>query len=233
MRNPDKRTGLLIVVLVSLGVFISQNGAAANLDKATIGNAIAGKHYQILQKFGKTKVPPGKVEVTEYFWYGCPHCYRLEPYVENWEANKPSYITFRRVAVPFNGLWQIHAQAYYTAERLNLVGKTHRAFFDSIHKERRPLTNQRNIAKFYSEYGVNADRFNEVYNSFGVESKMRLASREVSFYKINSVPMFVVNGKYLLSVGMAGSEANLMEVVRQLAKLEHENPATPSGQNEG
>lgn len=218
------------IILASTLIFIAAillssplQAAGEKLAKPTIGVAVAGKNYQVLPKFGKTKVPPGRVEVTEFFWYGCPHCYRLEPYIENWLAKKAPYVSFRRVAVPFGGLWNIHAQSYYTAERLKVLGETHTAFFDAIHKERRPLTNQRNIAKFFSEHGVDINKFNEVFNSFSVSSRMGLAEREVSFYKINSVPLIIVNGKYLATVQMAGSEANLIEVIKQLTELEKDN----------
>ena len=215
---------VVMVAMAAIFVLVPSTSEAASLSKPNIGTAVAGKNYQILSNFGKPRIAPGKVEVVEYFWYGCPHCNRLEPYIENWAVKKPSYVVFRRVPVPFQGLWQVHARSFYAAQRLNVVDKTHQAFFDAIHKERKPLTNKKNIAKFYSEYGVNIDEFNEVYDSFGVDSKMRLALREVNFYKINSVPAVVVNGKYLLNVGMAGSEANLIEVIKQLAKLESENP---------
>lgn len=214
---------IILIMMASVFLLLPIQSIAATLAKPTIGTAVAGRNYQVLDNFGKTKVAPGKVEVVEYFWYGCPHCNKLEPYLEHWEENKESYVKFRRVPVPFRGLWQVHARAYFTAERLNVLGKSHQAFFDAIHKKRMPLTNKKNIAKFYSEYGVNIDEFNEVYDSFGVDSKMRLALREVEFYKVNSVPAIVVNGKYLLNVQMAGSEANLIEVIKQLAKREFDN----------
>ena len=218
---------IFISVLLGLmllgGMAANVNAAGENLAKPTIGTAIAGKNYQILKKFGKTKVPPSKVEVVEFFWYGCPHCYRMEPYLEKWAASKQPYVSFRRVAAPFGGLWNIHAQTYYTAERLKVVRKTHIPFFDAIHKEKRALTTQRSISKFFGEYGVDVNQFNEVFSSFSVTSRLRLAEREISFYGINSVPSIVVNGKYLITVQMAGSEANLIEVIKQLAKLENDN----------
>lgn len=215
---------IAMIAMVTMFLVTPVQREAAKLAKPTIGTAVAGRNYQVLENFGKPKVAPGEVEVVEYFWYGCPHCNKLEPYIESWKDNKASYVKFRRVPVPFRGLWQVHARSYFTAERLRVLDKSHQAFFDAIHKGKRPLTNKKNIAKFYSEYGANIDEFNEAYDSFGVDSKMRLALREVEFYKINSVPAVVVNGKYLLNVQMAGSEVNLIEVIKQLAKLEKDNP---------
>ena len=230
LASARRKAKVFLSVILTLGFLALSGGGvqAAKLDKPTIGTAVAGKHYQVLPKFGKTKVPPGKVEVIEFFWYGCPHCYRLDPYIESWLKNKPSYVTFRRVAVPSNGLWEVHARTYYTADRLKLLGKTHVAFFDAIHKQRQPLTNQRTISKFFSNYGVSVEQFNDVYNSFAVESKIRLASREARSYKVNSVPVVIVNGKYMLTAGWVGGEANLIAVINQLAKLEHENPRPAS-----
>ena len=219
----------IITKFTLLLVFVSGLAAAETLKKPTVSTPKEGRHYHTLQEPGRTKVPTGKIEVIEFFWYGCPHCYRLEPYMEDWEKTKPSYVTFRRVPVPYDGLWNLHARTYYTAEKLKVVTKTHRPFFDAIHKERKTLTSQGAIAKFFAGYGVDISRFNDTFTSFSVEARMRLASKEADFYKISSVPTVIINGKYRSGADIAGSEANLIEVIRYLSKLEHEKDPASSG----
>lgn len=219
------RTIILTLLLLCLSAF----AGAETLKKATITTPKEGRHYHVLAEPGRTKAPTGKIEVVEFFWYGCPHCYRLESYMESWDRTKPSYITFRRVPVPYDGLWNLHARTYYTAEKLNVIAKTHRPFFDAIHKERKTLTSQNAIARFFAGYGVDPARFNDTFGSFSVEARMRLASKEADFYKISSVPTVIINGKYHTGADIAGSEANLIEVIRYLTKLEHEKGPASSG----
>ncbi|RMD71961.1 MAG: thiol:disulfide interchange protein DsbA/DsbL, partial [Gammaproteobacteria bacterium] len=98
---------------------------------------------------------PSKIEVLEFFWYGCPHCYHAEPLVEAWLKRKPEDVVFRRMPAIFtNPLWELHARAYYTAEALGIVDKIHRPLFDAIHKERRPMNTEKDIEAFFAEHGV-------------------------------------------------------------------------------
>ena len=210
------------LVFISLALIILSTVHAANLKKPTISNPIAGKHYEVLDKPGITKAPPGKIEVVDFFWYGCPHCYAQLEYTEDWEKEKPPYVSIRRVPVPYSGLWTVHARAYYTAKRMNVAGRTHRALFDAIHKKKQTLTNQRTLAGFYADRGADFNRFNELFNSFSVDARIKSAQREVALYKIDSVPTFIINGKYKTDVTRAGSKANIMQVIKVLVEQEYQ-----------
>lgn len=217
---------VLFAALVALPLLEAQ---AANLQKATLKNPVEGKHYAVLAKPGKTKAPPGKIEVIDFFWYGCPHCYNQLSYTEEWEKSKPPYVYVRKVPVPFSGLWTVHARAYYTSHRLNMAARLHRPIFDAIHKEKQQLTNQRTLRNFFVSQGVDPDRFNDIYDSFSVDARVRSAQKEVSFYQINSVPTFVINGKYVTDSSMAGSAANIIAVIKFLTEREYQAQSQEQG----
>ena len=149
--------------------------------------------------------------------------------MESWEASKSDDAYLRRIPVSYNKLWNLHARTYYTAEKLKVLAKSHRPFFDAIHKERKPLTSQRAIAGFFTQYGITTKNFNDTFSSFSVEARMRLASKDSDFYKIDGVPNIIINGKYKTNPSLAGSEANMITVIRYLVEQERKNPSNTSG----
>ncbi len=165
---------------------------------------------------------PDKIEVIEFFWYGCPHCYSFEPALEKWVKNKPENVDFIRQPVAFNELWGKHAKAYYTAEALGVVDKVHADFFDAIQNKKEKLDTEEELAKFFKAHGVDETQFHEAYNSFVVDAKMRQAPVIASSYGITGVPAIVVNGKYKTNGTLAGSQDKMIEVMNKL--IEQETP---------
>lgn len=165
---------------------------------------------------------PDKIEVIEFFWYGCPHCYSFEPALEKWLKNKPENVDFIRQPVAFNELWGKHAKAYYTAEALGVVDKVHADFFDAIQNKKEKLDTEEELAKFFKAHGVDETQFHEAYNSFAVDAKMRQAPVIASSYGITGVPAIVVNGKYKTNGTLAGSQDKMIEVMNKL--IEQETP---------
>ena len=163
-----------------------------------------------------------RIEVVEVFWYGCPHCYSFEPYLNEWLANKPDDVAFIRLPGVLNQGWIPHAKAYYTAEKLGVVEKIHRPLFDAIHKSRRPLQSEDQLAAFFAEQGVPAGEFREAYNSREVDAKIRQAYFLARDYKLTGVPSLVINGKYLTSGSHAGTFENMLEVTDQLIERERQ-----------
>lgn len=161
-----------------------------------------------------------KVEVLELFWYGCPHCYRFEPYVEQFLKRKPTVAEFVRIPAVFRPEWEIHARAYYTAELLGVVDKIHRPLFDAIHEQHQRLDDEAAMEKFFVAHGVGAADFKKTFNSFGVETKVRLSKQATAKYGIDGVPSVIINGKYRTSVGTAGSGENVLKVIEFLVKKE-------------
>ncbi len=178
-----------------------------------------GIHYERVLPAQPTSTGD-KVEVVEMFWYGCPHCNALEPYVERWLARKPAAAEFVRIPAVFNPSWEIAARAYYTAEVLGVLDKTHKAMFDAIHGQKRNLNTEAEIMAFFTEHGVNNADFTRVFHSFAVEAKVRRATDLSQRYGIRGVPALIVNGKYRTSGQLAGNSANIFKVVNYLVEQE-------------
>ena len=140
-----------------------------------------------------------KIEVLELFWYGCPHCNDFEPYLNEWLKNKPDNVEFVRLPAIFRDSWVPHARAYYTAEALGVLDKTHIAFFHAVHKQKRRLLSEKDIGDFYVEQGVKREDFTKAWNSFLVQSRVKRAIGMTKRYGITGVPAMVVNGKYRTS----------------------------------
>lgn len=147
----------------------------------------------------------GKVEVVELFWYGCPHCYDFEPSLGEWAGKLPKNVEFIRIPAIFRQGWLPHARAYYTAEALGVLDKTHAAFFDAVHRQKRALQTEKDIADFYAQHGVKREDFKKAWDSFVVQSKVQRAVSMTKRYGITGVPAMVVNGKYRTG----GPEANI------------------------
>lgn len=157
-----------------------------------------------------------KIEVREFFWYGCPHCYRLEPTVHEWLKHKPKDAEFVRSPAMLGPTWQLHALIYYTYEAMGIVDKMHQATFDAIHKEKRQLASVEDFADFVAEHGVDRKKFIRASNSFGVNLKMKHQLELDRDAGIHSVPTFVIDGKYRTDEGMAGDEKELVKLIDYL-----------------
>ena len=139
---------------------------------------------------------PGKIEVIEFFSYTCPHCYDLDPTVQDWLKRKPENVTFTRIAVALGASWEPSARAYYAAEALGVLDKMHQPLFDAIHRERRRLTSEDELAAFFAEHGVDQDAFRKAYQSFSTETQLRRASQLAQRFGVRGVPTFIVGGQY-------------------------------------
>lgn len=178
-----------------------------------------GKDYIAL----KTTVPVrdnSKVEVLELFWYGCPHCDKFDPFITGWKNKQPEYVDFWHSPAIFSNLWKVHAQAFYTAEVLGVGEQMHRPLFDALVRDKKPLTGEKSLAKFFASHGVNEDEFLKAYNSFSVKSKVQQAEKRTKNYSITGVPAVIVNGKYRVEPGGAGTFGRFLEIVDYLVAKE-------------
>lgn len=158
-----------------------------------------------------------KIEVLEFFWYGCIHCYNLEPKLETWLKTLPKDVEFRRVPAVFNERWAHDASLYYAFEALGLVDKLHRPFFDAIHRDRLRTDNWQNLSAWLEKQGVDTKKFETTVKSFGVQSKTKRAIRLTTGYKIDGTPAMAVHGRYTVpsSEGMLGTVNQLVAQVRK------------------
>lgn len=167
-----------------------------------------------------------KIEVVEMFWYGCQHCYALEPYLEKWLETKPDDVEFRRMPAVLGKNWIPHAKTYFTAEKLGIVDKIHRPLFDAIHLERIDLNSEKKLANFFKSHGVDRDEFIKIYESSEINDRMKQTFIAGQGYGLTGVPVIIVNGKYRVSASTAGGNTQLIEVINLLIEQERKAAAT-------
>ena len=187
-----------------------------------------GVNYDPIVPAQPTNVSPGKVEVVEVFWLGCPHCYAFEPFVEAWLKNKPSYIEFVRIPVMWGPAHRAHARLFYTLQALNRSDLFEKAF-DTIQTKHEPLIaeNDDETLKlqeaFAKDNGISPDDYAKAYNSFSVNSNLQRAEELTQRYQVQGVPLVVIDGKYSTDVAKAGGPQQLIQLIDDLAASEHKH----------
>lgn len=178
------------------------------------------------QSFEYTELKPpqpvetqGKIEVIEFFWYGCIHCYNLEPYIEAWEKKLPKDVEFRRVPAVFSPRWAYDASVFYTFEALGVLDKLHRPLFDAIHKDRLRTDDPEAMGQWLQKHGVDPKKFNDTMKSFGVQSKTRRATQLTVTYKIDGTPEMAVNGRYTVSAEQGRTQQGMLKAVDGLVEM--------------
>lgn len=173
-----------------------------------------GRHY-LEVPFPQPVETGNRIEVREFFWYGCLHCHTLEPVLDRWLRTKPKNVEFVRThwTIPSTS---VQAQAFYAFQDLGALDKLHGAFFRAIHAHGRRLDDEASIAQFVAEQGLDPAKFRAALTSFGVRLNVDKAKRLNDAYGINSVPTVVVDGKYITSPAMAGGEEAMLKVVEEL-----------------
>ena len=185
-----------------------------------------GTHYTRFVPSQPTMGGPDEVEVAEFFWFGCPHCFDLEPFMARWEEDMPAGVRVVRIPVAWNRAAALHAKMHYTAEALVNMGvikdgdEFRAAAFEEFHQRGNRLLSETSMKRLFSRFGVSDADFEGAWNSFDVDSKMRIAQDLASRYSIDSVPAIVVNGKYKTGAGQAGGNAALFEVIDELIARE-------------
>ncbi len=178
-----------------------------------------GVHYTRITKPVRTQ-DPSKVEVVELFGYWCPHCNTFERHLEPWKKKMGDQAYFKHVPVVFRPNQTEFAAAYYVAKALGLEEKTHPALFNLIHRQRQWINNKEQLGKFFANYGVDEARFSKIYDSFSIKSQLSSGQKKARAYQITGVPSMVVNGKYLVTAGTAGSQRKMLKVVDYLISKE-------------
>jgi len=180
-----------------------------------------GVNYVPVSPAQPTSVEPGQIEVIEFFWYGCPHCFALEPYLESWLKHKPANVVFKRVPGALPGSeWLTDAQAYYTAQALGLEPRITKPLFDAIHLQRQVdlAGNKDALQKFFAKYGVSEKDFDATWNSFSVELKLKQAGDIEQRYGLEGVPTIIVDGKWKTGAGYQMAPSEIMKCVQYLVE---------------
>ena len=200
---------------------VALGAAALAAPYASSALAQGGQGYQLIDPPLNKRVSD-KVEVVEIFWFGCPHCFRFEPTINGWKANKPDYVAFGREAPPLNPSWEPHSRAFYAAELMGVTDQFFEPMFNAIHVDGRALRSPKQIAKFAGELGIDAEKFSKTMDSFAANTRMKQAMQMAAGAGVTGVPSLIINGKYLTGGSLAGSNENVLRVIDELAAKEHE-----------
>ena len=183
--------------------------------QAMAAEFVAGKDYTVVANPVKVEVP-GKIEVREFFWYGCPHCFKLEPHMQTWLKELPKDVRFVRTPASMNPVWEQGARGYYVMEALGVRKNIHLPLFHAIHKEGKQIFSQAEQANYLALYGIPQEKFNSLFNSFAITGKVAQGNRLAQQYQLSGVPAVVVNGKYVVT----GEDGKVTQVVNYLIQKE-------------
>ena len=183
------------------------------------GGPVEGRHYVRLPQQQHVQAEAGRIEVIEFFWYGCPGCYAFEPLLNAWVKRAPADVAFRRVHVALTAPYRPHQRLYYTLEALGREAELRARVFNAIHRQRLPLNTPEGMADFVAANGIDRHQFLEMYESMGVNTACNEASRQTAGYKIDGVPALAVNGRYFTSLSLVGLEDMLAVTDWLLARV--------------
>ena len=164
-----------------------------------------------------------KIVVYEFFWYGCPHCFNIEPTINELESELQKDTVLIKVPVALRDTWENHARAYYALRQMNLDDDLHEKLFEEIHINSQRLDTRDSLSQFISNEGYSSKKFEELFDSYGTEIRMNKAERLRKKYQITSVPTLIVNGKYMTSGSYVSSFAELKDVINMLIEKERSN----------
>lgn len=204
-----KRIGLYLSFLVALPLLAAATQAQ---------EWVEGEHYDLISPAIRGNTD--KIEVTEFFWYGCGHCYNFEPQLVQWKKSLADDVVVVGSPAMWNAVMEVHAKAFYAAEALGVLDKMHMPLFQALNVDRRRLATENELADLFAANGVSREDFSKAYNSFGVGSQVRQASARARAAKISGTPEMMVAGKYRISTRKAGSQADMLKLAEFLIAKE-------------
>lgn len=188
----------LALTVLTLGLLTSTAFAA---------DFVEGVDYRVLDN--PENIKDDVIIVREFFWYGCPHCYKLEPHMQKWAKTRAKDVAFFQTPAAMNPVWENNARGFYAVQAMGELEKTHSELFDTIHKDGKQLFDQNSLADWYATQGLDKNKFNSLFNSFAVTTKVERSKAGAMRYKLTGVPAVVVQGKYVVS----GEDATVPQVV--------------------
>lgn len=204
-----KRYSLVLMALVALPLMAVS---------APAEEWVEGEHYDVITPALRGK--SDKIEVTEFFWYGCTHCYSFEPQIAQWKKSLDDDVVVVGSPAMWNALMEVHAKAFYAAQVLGVLDKVHMPLFQAINVDRKRLDSEDELAALFVANGVAREDFQRAFNSFGVGSQVRQANSRARAARIAGTPEMMVAGKYRISTRKAGSQANMLKLATFLIEKE-------------
>ena len=160
-----------------------------------------------------------KIEVVEFFWYGCPHCYAIEPLVEEWQKTLPPDTVFRPYPAVFNATWARDASIFFAFKALGVAEKLHRPFFDAIHLDHLRTDDPKELDAWVQKHGIDPKKFEATRNSFSVQAQTRRAAQLTAAYKIDGTPEFAVAGRYTISAEQGRTPRGMLDTVSYVVNM--------------
>jgi thiol:disulfide interchange protein DsbA len=201
------RVALLGLVLTFAAMLLAPASASAEL--------VEGKNYERIRNPQPTE-SGNKIEVIEFFSYGCPHCAELEPYLDQWLAKLPPDVAFRRVPVVFQDRWAPLAKLYYTLDALGEERKLSPDVFKAIHGQGMAMWNDKTMLDWAASKGLDRKKVEDIFNSFAINGKMSRARQQAQQFNVQSVPTVVVDGKFITGSEKVGTHAQLPPAIEEL-----------------
>ena len=211
--HPPTRAFLKTAAAAALGLALAPTAVRAQ------GGPREGVEYRVVQPTQPTDTG-ARLEVLEFFWYGCPHCSSLEPLIKEWQKKLPADVAFRKVHVALGPSWAPHQQLFYTLEAMGKNATLDEKVFAALHVDRLPLEKADRMAEFVARHGVDRKVFLDTFESFAVRTRMRKAAQQASAWGLDGVPALAVNGKYFTAPSMARGNAQVLQVVDFLLNVE-------------
>lgn len=203
-----KRRQFFSVFLILLGLnFINLPGARAEI--------VEGKDYIVLAKPIPTE-NTGKIEVLEFFWYGCPHCYNLHPHLATWLTNIPVDVNFRYVPAILRANWVPAAKIFHTIEAMGVTGTLHDKVYDAIHRDKIDLNSDSVLFDWIEKQDIDRKKFENTYQSFTVQNQVAKSTQMTRQYELNGVPALIINGKYITSGRMGSTPQDTINTLNGL-----------------
>ena len=198
----------LFAALLLIGISITGiSGARAEI--------VEGRDYTVLPHARPTD--SGKnIEVLEFFWYGCPHCYDLHPHIKTWLKTIPKDVSFRYVPAIFRSNWIPGVKTFYALEALGEKDRLHDKIYEAIHLDKIDLTKDEVLFDWVAKQGIDRQKFIDAYNSFSVQNQVSRSTQMSKDYNLSGVPALVVDGKYLTSGKMGGTPQDTIKVLGEL-----------------
>jgi len=173
---------------------------------------VAGQHYDVIDNPVARTAPRDRIEVAEFFWYGCGHCYTFESLLEPWQEQLPEDVAFRAIPAVWRDVMALHARAFFAAQALGVADVMHPVIFRAMHDEGKRLASRGEIAALFAAHGVQREDFDSAFDSFGVDSQLRQSLAAGKGAGLTGTPSMMVEGKYLITTTKAGSQAGMLEV---------------------
>ena len=221
-----KQSKFLLQQKIALGLFaLTLIGIVCYLgiktfEDAPLGEFVEGEHYQLMEN--PRRVRGDKVEVMEFFSYGCVHCFNFEPMLADWVESKGSDINFVRTPAIANDYWRILGRAYFTLDQMEFLEENHMAMFRAIHQSRSDLSTPEALIDFIEEHGVERDKFESTYHSTQVDSAINRADQMARRLKVATVPTIVIQGKYQIRATRSIGQIRMLDVMDYLVGLEQQ-----------